>query len=207
MKDHTTSYIPLIEAWENFQQAGHGQDLRDFGAWLIKSSKDASNQPIELEEYFSKNSMAYDFQIEGGEAAFLIWRLNKFLRHYVKPVLTEQGLASQDDFAILAQIDIFKTCSKKEAVETNIIEPTTGIEIIKRLIKQDLVKEEENPEDKRQKLVSLTEKGKAVLMDIYIGFSKIQDVLVDMPSQERKDLIATLKSLDTFHTQNLKAGK
>jgi DNA-binding MarR family transcriptional regulator len=207
MDNKITSYIPLLEAWETFLKKQGNHDLSNFAQWLTQREQEQvikTTSDMQLEEYFNKNTDEYSYSFQSSEAAFLIWRLSKFIRHYVKPILTDKGLSSQDDFAILAHIDYLKTCSKKEAVEANIIEPTTGIEIIKRLVKQKLILEKENKEDKRQKLVSLTKKGQDLLKEIYIGFSGIQDVLADMKTDERLSLISVLKKLDNFHTSNIK---
>ncbi len=207
MAKKENSYIPLIEAWETFLKTNHKNSLLDFGHWLIENQSLETQNSItdnELKNYFNSNNAEYNFSLQSSEAAFLIWRLSKFIRHYVKPILTEKGLSSQDDFAILAHIDYLKICSKKEAIEANIIEASTGIEIIKRLVKQKLILEKENKEDKRQKLISLTKKGQELLRSIYIGFSGIQDVLADMKKEERMMLIPVLKRLDTFHTSNIK---
>lgn len=199
------SYIPLIEAWETYLREENNMSLLSFGEWLVeKERKDKENADNDLNNYFNQNTDEYNFFYQSPEASFLIWRLSKFIRHYVKPILSENGLSSPDDFAILAHVDYLKTCSKKEALEANIIEISTGIEMIKRLIKQDLLTEKENEEDKRQKLISLTPKGQKLLQNIYISFSNIQDLLMNMPNNERVNLITILKNLDEFHTKNIK---
>ncbi|GBF49419.1 possible transcriptional regulator, MarR family [Leptospira ryugenii] len=87
----------------------------------------------------------YKFPYLSSEPTFLVWRLGKFIRLLVKPVLSSNGLFGVDDFAILSHIDYLKSCSKMEAIETNIIDNSTGIEIIKRLIQQKLIIEKDNP--------------------------------------------------------------
>lgn len=201
------SYIPLINAWETYLLERKSDQLIKFAYWLIEFRDENKNQTKDdsnLEDYFNLNSREYNFSFQSSEAAFLIWRLSKFIRHYVKPILSDKGLSSQDDFAILAHIDYLKVCSKKQAVEANIIELTTGIEIIKRLIKQKLIQEKENKEDKRQKLISLTKKGKNLLKEIYFGFSSIQDILADMNKDDRVAIIEFLKRLDSYHSSNIK---
>ena len=207
MAKQDKSYIPLIEAWETFLHTNPNNSLVDFGHWLIENKSNEKQKAIidnKLENLFDKNSGEYNFSFKSSEAAFLIWRLSKFVRHYTKPILTEKGLSGQDDFAILAQIDFLKSCSKKDAIEANIIEASTGIEIIKRLVKQKLIVEKQNKEDKRQMLISLTSKGQDLLRSIYVGFLSIQDVLADMEKEERMILIPILKRLDTFHSSNVK---
>lgn len=198
------SYLPLIEEWENYLTISHNADVKDFAFWILEKEKmKKQEEEIALSEYFDANTEKHKYGYKSSDAAFLIWRLGKFIRFYTKPILLENGLTSQDDFAILAEVDFRKSCSKREAIAANIIEISTGIEIIKRLINQSLISEKVNPKDRREKLISLTKKGKEILYRIYGEFSGIQDVMADMNIEQRELLIARLKSLDTFHTQNL----
>lgn len=200
------SYLPLIEAWENYLEISNKADVKDFAFWLLKKENiEIKKEEKALDVYFESNTQEHKYAYKSSEAAFLLWRLSKFIRYYTKPVLIENGLASQDDFAILSHIDYRKSCSKREVTEANIIDSTTGIEIIKRLIKQGLVSEKLNNDDKRQKIISLTKLGKVKLYSIYAGFSKIQDVMADMNVEQRELLIQTLKNLDLFHTKNVEA--
>lgn len=198
------SYLPLIAEWENYLEISKKSDLKDFAFWLLEKEKvEAAKEDIALDEYFDQNTQTHKYAYKSSEAAFLIWRLGKFIRYYTKSVLVENGLVGQDDFAILSHIDYLKSCSKREAIEANMIDATTGIEIIKRLVNQSLVSELVNPEDKRQKLVSLTPKGYEILYRIYEGFSNIPDVMAEMNIKQRELLIQTLKNLDSFHTKNV----
>ncbi len=198
------SYLPLISEWENYIAITKKTDVRDFAFWLLNKETPQTDQGERaLDTYFVANSEEYNYSYRSSEAAFLIWRLGKFIRYYTKPALLENGLAGQDDFAILSHIDYKNSCSKREAIEANIIDSTTGIEIIKRLIRQGLVSEKLNKEDKREKIVSLTKQGKETLKRVYLGFSKIQDVMAEMNIAQRELLIQTLKNLDLFHTKNV----
>lgn len=198
------SYLPLIIEWENYLTISKKADITDFAFWLLAKGKvEEKNEEADLEVYFDKNSEAHHYAYKSSDAAFLVWRLSKFIRYYTKPVLLENELASQDDFAILAHIDYRKSCSKKEAIDANMIDSTTGIEIIKRLVNQGLVSEKINQDDKRQKLVSLTENGRQKLYNIFIGFSKIPDVMAELNIEQRELLIQTLKNLDSYHTKNI----
>lgn len=208
-KNTTTSYLPLIEAWEHYLSTGGLSSVEGFAAWV-----NSKNSPVrqkdesrELETYFEEQTATYQYAQRSSEAAFLLWRLNKFIRFYTRPVLTANGLTSQDEFAILAHVDYLKSCSKKEAIEANIIDISTGVEIIKRLIRQGLLSEKPNKEDKRERLISLTAAGKKTLYSIYQGFTGIQDVMADLSAAEREHFYSVLKVLDHFHTTNLEQLK
>ncbi|WP_375448363.1 MarR family winged helix-turn-helix transcriptional regulator [uncultured Fibrella sp.] len=205
--EDTGSYVPLIQQWEEYIRATGNRSLDHFGLWLLSSrqqerqDKPALNDPA-LARYFKGNTDQHGYGYRSSEAAYLIWRLNKFVRFYTKPIFQEMGLSGQDDFALLAHLDYQPDCPKKEAIQANIIDATTGIEIIRRLVKQGLVAERPNPADKREKLITLTPVGRDTLHETYRRFAAIQDLLVDLSQQERDELMATLKSLDEFHTTN-----
>lgn len=200
------SYIPLISTWEDYLAISKSPAITDFAMWILKQKKpEVANDQLGLDTYVKSKTEEHNYAYKSSDAAILLWRMSKFIRYYTKPVLLENGLASQDDFGILAHIDYKKSCSKGEAIEANIIDATTGIEIIKRLIKQGLVSEKHNKDDKRQRIISLTKAGKEKLYKIYMGFSKIQDVMADLNVQQREILIQTLEKLDLFHTQNIKS--
>ena len=92
-------------------------------------------------------------------------------------------------------------CSKKDAISETLIDNTTGIDIIKRLIKKEFVNEKTNPDDKREKLVSTSEKGKFALTSLYIKLGSVQDLLIGMEDKEKINLVNYLKRLDIFHTE------
>lgn len=198
------SYLPLIELWEQYLATAPNGDVAHFAVWVLDQKRKNETVPQTkepLNTYIDQQTDIHEFPGYSPEAAIMLWRLSKFIRFYTRPVLLQNGLASQDDFAILAHVDHLKSCSKKEAIEANIIDPTTGIEIIRRLIKQGLLTERPNETDKRERLISLTGAGQKMLYNIFVGFSGIQDVMAHLNMAEREHLITVLRSLDDFHTK------
>lgn len=85
----------------------------------------------------------------------------------------------------------------------NLIDLTTGVDVIRRLVNKKLLKEKVNKSDRRERLISLTPQGKKTLGQVLQGFAGIQDVLADLSVEERQQLVAMLKSLDAFHSKLL----
>jgi MarR family transcriptional regulator, lower aerobic nicotinate degradation pathway regulator len=197
------SYLPLIEKWETYLQAGGTQSMEHFAVWLLQQKQqerqvaDVLNEPG-LQAYFDQNGEE-NLAFLSSEAAYLVGRLYKYVRNYTKPILSAAGLSSQDEFAILAHADFLGECTKKVAIEDNLIDTTTGIDAIRRLVNKGLLQEKVNATDRRERLISLTQSGKAVLQQVYLGFAGIQDVLADLDHEERQQLVMFLKSLDDFH--------
>lgn len=204
-KEKSFSYVPLIKLWEEYLAVAKQPDVENFAKWILERQRKSGGlqkKDEPLNAYFNQQTETHSYAPRSSEVAFILWRLSKFIRYYTRPVLAENGLAGQDDFAILAHVDYKKSCSKKEAISANIIELTTGVEIIRRLIKQGLLTERSNPADGRERLISLTKAGQAKLYTIYQGFAHIQDVMADLTGPEREHLFIILKSLDDFHTRN-----
>lgn len=198
------SYIELISTWETFLKEHPKGSLNEFAEWILhpsNASPSASDAP-NLEAYFDKNTVEFGYSEANSEAAYLIWRLSKFIRRYTKPLFSDLGINNQDEFAILAHVDYLKECSKKCAVEENLIDMSSGIDMISRLIKMGWLSERSNPNDKREKLIRLTPEGTNLLQKIYIDFSSVPDILVNMDNAQRIILVSRLKDLDAIHTKN-----
>jgi DNA-binding MarR family transcriptional regulator len=201
------SYIEIITNWESFLAQSPDGSLEDFAQWLLATSnqqKTRANSTLEgdLQQYFDNNTSEYSYTAANSEAAYLIGRLNKFIKRYTKPLFSDLGITNQDEFAILAHVDYLKESIKKTIIEDNLIDMSSGIDMMNRLLKRKWLIERTNPLDKREKLVSLTPEGKAVLLNIYKGLATIPDILVDMSDAQKNIFVQRLKDLDDFHTKH-----
>lgn len=198
------SYLELITEWETFLKELPEGSLEDFAHFLLRPAEKANSVDIDpsLKEYFDKNTEQYNYQDHNSEASFLIWRLNKFLKNYTKSVFDTLQLNNQDEFAVLAHVDYLKECTKKTAVQDNLIDMSTGIDMIKRLINRGLLIDRPNPSDKRERLVRLSDKGRELLYKTYEGFNHVQNILVSMSVEEKSQFVSTLKKLDVYHTRH-----
>ena len=199
--------IPLLEKWEEFRKDNEANFV-EFGKWLNNfSNKDDLNaaSPItttgeRLTEQYSDNTRFL--------ASYFITRLYKYIKIYTREIFSQTELYSIEDFSILALIDQMNLPSKKELCEANLTEITTGNDIIKRLIKNELAIEVEDNHDKRIKRIKASEKGKQLLFKIYNSLNNMEiDVLGDLDNDERKVIIKYLNHLDNFHYQYIEQNK
>ena len=195
------SYLELIEKWEDFLKSNKNGSLSEFGDFLIAKTKSDSKNKNELEDYFRSNDNDFGYSDSNSEASYLIWRLNKFSKGYIKELFDKLDITNQDEFAILSHVDYLKECSKKVAITDNLVEISTGIDIIKRLVKKGYLCERQNPNDKRENLIRLTNQGKEKLTAIYIGFTTVPDILINITQEEKLKLVEILKKLDKAHTE------
>ena len=79
-------------------------------------------------------------------------------------------------------------------------EKPTGIEVIKRLLKHDLINERNDENDKRSKRVFLTDKGKELFFATVKQLNKVALIVSgDLTKDEKKQLRTLLKKLEDFH--------
>jgi DNA-binding MarR family transcriptional regulator len=204
------SYLPLIELWESFRKKNKSGDLQEFAEFLLKATtkkepmKSAKWATAQANQYFEKQTKNFGFEDSTPFAATLIWRLYKFIKLYNKNILQEAGLHSHDEFAILISIQTHQTIAKKVVITENLLELTTGTDIINRLIKNKLITEKINPDDKRQRMLNLTSKGATCLKTIFTGLASTEDILGNLSKEERTHLVSYLMKLNSFHTKLMK---
>lgn len=199
--------IPLLEKWEEFRQENDA-NFDNFGVWLnqfpnkneLENSSPITNTGERLTEQYSDNTRFL--------ASYFITRLYKYIKIYTREIFSHTVLYSIEDFSILALIDQMKLPSKKELCEANLTEITTGNDIIKRLIKNELATEVEDKHDKRIKRINASDKGKQLLYQIYASLNNMEiDVLGDLDNEERKVIIKHLNHLDNFHHKYIEQSK
>ncbi len=195
----TVSYQPLILNWESYLQFEKNPTLEGFAKYLLTSSTKKNHDDdaiVPFQEVMTGQTTSY----LAPEAAELIFRLNKFINIYGKPIVQEFGLHTMNEFVILASLLELREQSKKELIEDHLIEFTTGMDMLRRMIKNGLLTERVNQKDKRQKLISLSKYGTETLFKILGKLNTINDVLGDLTKEEREAFLKVLKRLNAFHT-------
>lgn len=186
------SVIPLIEQWELFIKTSKSSDLREFAEWLLSQKKIEKTGAVKKPDLADKN--------EEYLAANYVSRLNKYVKAYVKPLLHDNRLANADEFSILSLISQMDRPTKREVSKANVMELSTGIDMIRRLLKAKYIKEETHENDARAKRLTLTEDGREVLMAIYKRLAVLeQKVLGDLPKDDKMELLRLLDYLNKYH--------
>lgn len=132
--------------------------------------------------------------------AILVTFIYRYAKLYAKKVLHDSKFTGLDDFAYVIMLLTHESLSKSELIQKNVHEKTSGMEIIKRLIKQKLIHQFDDKEDKRSQRVAITEAGKKAIFSV---LNKLEDVSTLMTGNltefEKNTLNNILKKLDLFH--------
>ncbi len=191
------SVIPLLEKWEIFTRENPHKDIYAFARWLLAESKAEPVVPVVSLEKNLENA---------SRAAIQITRLQRYLALYIRPVVKGLGFTKEHEYNFLYQVGRMSRPNKNELSRENMVEFSTGRDIIRRLISRKLILENEDPEDKRASILLLTPKGRKILEKSYGQIAEsFTDFLGDLSLKEQKQLIQLLSKIN--HYQALKNKK
>ena len=89
--------------------------------------------------------------------------LSNLVRARMNHFVSSSPFATFMDYQYLYILKEHGGMSKSELIAANFMEISSGIEVIKRLLKKDWINESPHPRDQRAKLIGLTAEGAAVL--------------------------------------------
>lgn len=129
-----------------------------------------------------------------------ILMLGRYAKLILKKAMDNFPELVNEDFTYLYRLLDYESLTKMQLIEKNAHEKQSGLEIIKRLIKFDLVREFQDPHDGRSKRISVTEKGKKLFKDSIGEVSEVSQILTArLETTEKESLLNLFKKLNLFH--------
>jgi DNA-binding MarR family transcriptional regulator len=188
----------LIELAEQFEAAhpdAQAQSLTNFAAWL-------NGQIVNKKSGETKMSSQMISPYETVESVIgkLLSFMYRYSRNYSKKSLENTPLITPDDFTYLAVLFSRGSMTKMELIDAHMQEKTSGIEIIKRLLKNGLAEQFNDETDKRSKRLVVTPKGQQVLLSIFPRMANVASLTGgNLTNEEKMQLIYLLNKLHIFH--------
>lgn len=143
----------MIAFIEEYQGEHSSSRIEDFTIWLNHKLFQTKNRD---------GHGAHDELL----IAFKLLYLNKELKKQTKSILLKSKVSSIDEYSFLLHLDHQDSFRKMEIIEMHNLEAPTGIEIIRRLLKNRFIDEFPDKEDRRAKRIKITKKGKVELNSI-----------------------------------------
>ncbi|QIH32642.1 MarR family transcriptional regulator [Sphingobacterium sp. DR205] len=130
----------------------------------------------------------------------LIVHMNRFAKNYSKAAIWGSDFSTQEEFIYLITLKSFGEMTKMELIKRNIHEKPVGIAIVNRLIKQGWIAQKDSQQDRRSKLINITEKGLQVLEGQMQNIRHATQIVSgDLNHLEKMELIRLLNKLSDFH--------
>lgn len=195
--DFIRKLLDLAEGYES--DGGNTQvfDQEDFVSWLITNHQ---RKPRE--------TTATDFgpPVNGLIAMYLSF-MARYAQFYNRRLFRHSVIYAEDDWGVLVTLYPNQQLKKTDVIRGCIMEKSSGNEVLKRLLKQGLLQEQEHPSDKRSKLIELTDAGRAAFEAVEGGIYKLSDVVVaDLSEEEKGVFLQLLNKLHRFHKPIFEEG-
>ena len=138
-------------------------------------------------------------------------KANSIFKTYYKLALRQMPGIELDWYYFLDIIGIKHELRKTDIVSFSLLlEPTTGIDILNRMLKAGLISERVDPADKRARLIKLTTQGIELLIHLNSLFGQIATVVLSsVAADDKADISLALSKLIHEQTQAVtaKSGK
>ncbi len=136
---------------------------------------------------------------ESAIAMFIVF-MYRYALFYSRKIFKNSLIYSLDDLGVLAILLPDKKLKKADVIRKNITEKSSGNEVLKRLLRQKLIKESSNPSDKRSKLLEITPDGLNEINAIRSQIQKMGSLVTgDLSGREKIILLNMLSKLYEFH--------
>jgi DNA-binding MarR family transcriptional regulator len=134
------------------------------------------------------------------EIPILVLLMYRYARHYVKKALKDSVLQTAEEFGFLITLMTHESMTKTELINTAVMEKTSGTEVIKRLLREGLIRAFADPDDKRSVRVAITPRGREEITKLLPVMSAVSKIVVgNLSESEINTLAYLLKKLDFFH--------
>lgn len=188
--DFIRKLLDLVQDYE----AGGGKtdafDREDFISWLIASPSRLARKEAGPPAGAPLN----------GLIAMHLSFMARYAQFYSRRVFRDTDIYSEDDWGVLITLYPHTQLKKSDVIRQCIMEKSSGNEVLKRMLKHGLLLEHEHPDDKRAKLISLTDAGRAAFESVQHSIAKLSDTVVaDLTTAEKTDLLNILNKLHRFH--------
>jgi DNA-binding MarR family transcriptional regulator len=215
MNRHATHFDRLrhlIDEWEAYEQAHPEPEpaqtpeefLQYFGAYLL--TRHLKQEPLDpsITNWYVDYYMGAPLEVQ---APILLIRVFKLLRHHIKRLVEHDEGLTIEELGFLFAIDHHQTARKSEVIHANLMETTTGSEILLRLQRRGLIQEMIDPDDRRARRVSLTQDGSHKLNRIRNRMMPINVYFMHtLPLPHKQALLQLLAQLNRYHSNRYFRG-
>lgn len=179
----------LIAAYKTFlEESGERSkvELKDFGAWLVRRARP------EIPD--GHDNLGEEDMLLG---MFLVSLFN-LVKSRMNKLVAKTPFSNVMDYHFLVLLHSHGRQTKSELIVMNRMEMSSGIEVIRRLVKNNWIEEEPNDSDRRSTYVVITNTGKQMINVYKQPFDEFyQSLSPDLGLGEKKDVLSSIEKLIT----------
>lgn len=176
--------LDLVERYEEFR----GNAEQSMSNFLRFADQTLEQQTSYEEPKAGMRGHAYLNAMIARDISFVY----RYMRYFVRKAIKDTPLQTIDEYSYLITLMAKGEMTKTELNNYNVVEKTSGSEIIRRLLKGGLISQTRNLQDRRSLLLSITPKGREVVKELLPRMQQSSDLLLRDLSWDQKIFLHTL---------------
>ena len=195
--------IELIELLDEFESerevVGQEMNMSDFLGFLNSKNRSENIKTKQLKGDYA----GYKYEETDGpvtDISILIVLMFRYAKGYIKKALRDSAIKTADEFSFLMTLMTYESLSKSELIQKQVMEKTSGTEIINRMIKMGLIESFNDEADKRSVRVKMTVAGRMEIIKILPEMQKVSKIVTGNLNETEKSTMAyMLRKLEHYH--------
>lgn len=195
--------IELIELLDEFESerevVGQEMNMSDFLGFLNSKNRYENIKTKQLKGDYA----GYKYEETDGpvtDISILIVLMFRYAKGYIKKALRDSAIKTADEFSFLMTLMTYESLSKSELIQKQVMEKTSGTEIINRMIKMGLIESFNDESDKRSVRVKMTPAGRMEIIKILPEMQKVSKIVTGNLNETEKNTMAyMLRKLEHYH--------
>ena len=171
--------VELVRLWGIYEQQHPDASLEDFFRYQLSATVKEEMTIVPTSQ------LVPDIN---GQLVILIRKIGKFHVMYSNKALEGTGLEQIEEFGILVIIYNKTNPIKSEVIYDNLLELSSGTNMLIRLKKRGMISEYSDKEDKRVKRLKLTAKGEEALKKAKVEVLRVAGMMVHGLTEDEKQL-------------------
>lgn len=176
--------LDLVERYEEFR----GNAEQSMSNFLRFADQSLEQQTSSEESEKSMRSHAFLNAMIARDISFVY----RYMRCLVRKAIKDTPLQTIDEYSYLITLMAKGEMTKTELNNYNVVEKTSGSEIIRRLLKGGLISQTRNLQDRRSLLLNITPKGREVVKELLPRMQQSSDILLRDLSWDQKVFLHSL---------------
>lgn len=184
--------LELIQHYEAFEQGTGQSGVLAFAQWV---SAQAELKGSDFDPEDERLARSADEQILQG-----LGMLSNHAKHYIKTATRDTPLSGWNDTILLIVLSYRGPSRKTDIIRDALMDLSSGIEVIKRLVKRGFLEEYQDSSDKRAKLVKITPEGEELTAEMKKRVTAASSIVAgNLSPAEKARLIPMIFKLVHFH--------
>ncbi|MCU0410724.1 MAG: MarR family winged helix-turn-helix transcriptional regulator [Bacteroidales bacterium] len=192
----------VLDHFFDFESQNVNREDYSFGEFIGYLNSKAGTDPVEMRKISGEKADSLPVYTSKtlSDISILLVLMYRYARGYIKQAMKESPLHTPDEFSFLITLMTCKSMRKSELISRQVMEKTSGTEVIKRLINKGMITERSDISDRRGKMLSITPAGSEEILRILPAMGNVSEIIAgNLSDVEINTLSYLLRKLDHFH--------